>query len=101
LLELQIGLSTNESLKGKQKMKTSILNGWYLYDPNEFFPIWSGDELLNKKQFLRYKLSRLAAKRKTVKKPKATAQPRNLDWSAPFRHWYNNGKHGHWYTNGQ
>jgi hypothetical protein len=76
-------------------MKTLLLNTFYTYNPDEFLPVWSGTELINKNEYLYYKA------RKVVKNArKCVRMPNKFDWKAPFRHWYCNAKYGHWYNNG-
>lgn len=40
------------------KIKNHILNKYYTYVPGEFLPIYSGNDLINKKEFALYKAKR-------------------------------------------
>lgn len=42
----------------KNIIKDSFENALYSYDPNEFMPIWSGPQLVNKSSYALYKLRR-------------------------------------------
>ena len=42
----------------KQLTQTIIIKHFGTYQPGEFLPIWSGNELLNANDFVAYKLKR-------------------------------------------
>lgn len=41
-----------------QKLQNKIASKYYIYQKGEFFPIYDGNELLNKKEFHKYKAKR-------------------------------------------
>jgi hypothetical protein len=43
-------------------MKDAILDKFYLYDPNEFLPIFVDGQLDNKNEFVAYKIKSMAKK---------------------------------------
>lgn len=40
-------------------MINAIKNKYYTYTPNEFLPVFSGGELLNKREFHAYKIKKI------------------------------------------